>query len=79
MCMRTARKKKLPLLGKFYGMFTSFLFKYDFKLLTSINLVHTPKKRLLMLVYQVEVTIFPKIFLQKTIYPFNFIYLHTCI
>ena len=65
MCMRTARKKKVPLLRKFYGMFTSFLFKYNFKLLTAMNLFHTSKKRLLMLVYQIEVIIFPKIFLQK--------------
>ena len=65
MCMRTARKKKSAITEEFYGMFTSFLFKYNFKLLTAINLFHTSKKRLLMLVYQVEVIIFPKIFLQK--------------
>ena len=40
-------------------------FKYNLKLLTEINFFYTPKKCLLMLVYQVEVITFPKMFLRK--------------
>ena len=50
-----------------YGTFINYLFKYNCKFLTARNLFYTrySKNGLLVLIYQVEVTIFPKIFLQK--------------
>ena len=56
---------KIDILRIFYVMFIICLFKYNFKLLTAINLFYTLKKRLLMLVYQAEVITFSKIFIQK--------------
>ena len=62
--VRTARKNtKAQWLRIFYGTFISCFFKYNLKLLTAINFFYTPKKSLLMLVYQVEVITFPKMFL----------------
>ena len=64
--VRTAQKNKnAQWLRIFYGTFISYFFKYNLKLLTEINFFYTPKKCLLMLVYQVEVITFPKMFLRK--------------
>ena len=46
----------------FYGTLISSLFKYNFKLLTAKNVFYTQKNAFLMLVYQVEVIAFPKLF-----------------